>query len=105
MRDCLHGGIHEMKRGNAIMKAKPDGPFFPSCYLLNNRFKFEMMSPETDAQKQPVTITKEKKGYSLMQVDMSKLKIYGVIQPKNVRNIKQIFTGSKLNAPVDISWL
>ena len=42
--------------------------------------QYEMMSPETGDQKQPVTISKEKKGYSIMQVDMSNVKIYGVIQ-------------------------
>jgi hypothetical protein len=46
--------------------------------------QFVMMSPETGDQKQPVTITKGKKGYSVMQVDMSEMKIYGVIQCQNV---------------------
>jgi hypothetical protein len=47
---------------------------------IPENMKYEMMSPETGNQEQWVTITKEKKGYSVMQVDMSKVKIYGVIQ-------------------------
>ena len=47
---------------------------------IPENIKFEMMSPETSDQKQLVTITKEKKGYAIIQVDMSKVKIYGVIQ-------------------------
>jgi len=50
---------------------------------IPENLQYEMMSPETKDQKQPVTITKEN-GYSLLQVDMSHLKIYGVIQPRNL---------------------
>ena len=47
---------------------------------IPENIQYEMMSPETKDQKQPVTIMKEN-GYSILQVDMSHLKIYGVIQP------------------------
>ena len=43
--------------------------------------RFEMMRPETKDHKQLVPITKEEGGYSIIQVDMSQIKIYGVIQP------------------------
>ncbi len=102
----LHNGVPTFHLMNTAMKAIPhptlkdlsgipvlqdidssvaDGKLSYRLKLdIPGNIQFEMMSPETDAQKQPVTITKEKKGYSLMQVDMSQLKIYGVIQQKNI---------------------
>lgn len=50
---------------------------------IPENISFEMMSPDTGNQKQSVEITKEKRGYSTMQVDMDKVKVYGVIQPLN----------------------
>jgi hypothetical protein len=49
---------------------------------MPENIKYALMSPETGDQKQPVTITKEKKGYFIMHVDMSRLKVYGIIQPQ-----------------------
>ena len=46
--------------------------------------KYEMISPETADHKQVITITKEKKGYAVINVDMSNLTVYGVIQPQNI---------------------
>lgn len=43
---------------------------------------YEMMSPETGDRRQSVSVTKEKKGYYLLQADMSKMKVYSVIQIK-----------------------
>jgi hypothetical protein len=48
---------------------------------ISANIQYELMSPETGDKRQSITIKKEEKGYSLMHVDMSQLKVYGVIQP------------------------
>ena len=51
---------------------------------IPENIKYEMISPETADQKQLIAIMKEKKGYSIMNVDMSFVKVYGVIQPQKI---------------------
>ena len=60
--------------GNLSYRLKLDIP---------ENIQYEMMSPETGDQKQVVTITKEG-DYSILQIDMSQMKVYGVIQPRTL---------------------